>query len=423
MRMESQLRPLGLVLILCVLHCCSLSAAQVNGTLPGTLPNCSFPAVYAFGDSLTDVGNAIAAFPEKFASSESSPYGAQFPMHAADRYSDGKLFIDYMAFGVRRRPIYAMLRSTGGDFTYGTNFAASGSSARNTTYWSRDGGFYTPFSLDIQAQWKKRYQERLWYYENMNPGIVSQSLPFLNSTGKSLYVVYAGYQDYFMSLYDSVLTPQQALLIVPDVVLGIEVLIEKLVTVQSFVPPTNVLVTFPAAETILVANLPPLGCIPAMLTQFQNPNASYDTYGCLSELNAITSAHNQYLSESVIALRAKYPTVKILYGDIHGVYTDILNDPLKYNVTQPLKACCGVGGAYNFNTAVWCSSIGLVGNELVNLTTAPCANRAAHLSWDGIHTSDTFNKAAATAFLNGEFITPAGGFNCSPDFRFWDART
>lgn len=56
--------------------------------------------------------------------------------------------------------------------------------------------------------------------------VVSQSLPFLNSTGKSLYVVYAGYQDYFMSLYDSVLTPQQALLIVPDVVLGIEVLIE-----------------------------------------------------------------------------------------------------------------------------------------------------------------------------------------------------
>lgn len=74
------------------------------------------------------------------------------------------------AFGVRRRPIYAALRATGGDFTYGTNFAVSGSSARNTTYWSRDGGFYTPFSLDVQVQWKKRYQERLWFYENLNPG-------------------------------------------------------------------------------------------------------------------------------------------------------------------------------------------------------------------------------------------------------------
>lgn len=92
------------------------------------------------------------------------------------------------------------------------------------------------------------------------------------------------------------------------------------------------------------------------------------------------------------------------------------------DVTAPLKACCGVGGAYNFNKEVQCSYTGMVGNEFVNLTTAPCANRAAHLSWDGIHPSNTFNKAAATALLSGRHITPAGGLNCSPDFRFWDSR-
>jgi hypothetical protein len=74
------------------------------------------------------------------------------------------------AFGVRRRPIYPVLRGTGSDFTYGTNFAASGSSARNVTYWSKDSGFYTPFSLDVQMKWRSRYQERLWFYENANPG-------------------------------------------------------------------------------------------------------------------------------------------------------------------------------------------------------------------------------------------------------------
>lgn len=407
------------LILLCLLHCCSLSAAQTNSSLP----NCTFPAVYAFGDSLTDVGNAIATYPEKFQHSELDPYGVEFPQHPADRYSDGKLFIDFLAFGVRRRPIYAFMRSTGGDFTYGTNFAVSGSSARNVTYWNRDAGFYTPFSLDIQGQWKKRYQERLWFYENLNPGIVSQSLPFLNNTGKSLYLIYAGFQDYFMSLYDNTLTPQQALLIVPDVVKAIEYLVDELVKVQGFnPPPLNQRVEFPTAQNILIANLPPLGCIPAMLTQFQSPNASYDTYGCLDEINAISAAHNQYLMESVIALRAKYPTVKIYHGDMHGVFTDILTNPLAYNVTQPLKACCGVGGSYNFNKDVWCSYTGKVGNEFVNLTTAPCANRQAHLSWDGIHTSNTFNKAAATAFLTGKHITPTGGFNCNPEFINFDAR-
>lgn len=63
--------------------------------------------------------------------------------------------------------------------------------------------------------------------------VVFQSLPFLNNTGKSLYLVYAGYQDYFMSLYDSILTPQQALMIVPDVVKAIEILIEVSIAVLS----------------------------------------------------------------------------------------------------------------------------------------------------------------------------------------------
>lgn len=60
------------------------------------LPNCSYPAVYSFGDSLTDTGNSIAAFPDQFAQVELDPYGVEFPMHAADRYSDGKLPIDYL---------------------------------------------------------------------------------------------------------------------------------------------------------------------------------------------------------------------------------------------------------------------------------------------------------------------------------------
>ena len=60
------------------------------------LPNCSFPAVYAFGDSLTDVGNAIAAYPEKFGHSEKDPFGVEFPTHPADRFTDGKLFIDFL---------------------------------------------------------------------------------------------------------------------------------------------------------------------------------------------------------------------------------------------------------------------------------------------------------------------------------------
>lgn len=83
---------------------------------------------------------------------------------------------------------------------------------------------------------------------------------------------------------------------------------------------------------ILVINLPPLGCIPAMLTLFlDNMPASYDSGGCFKKINNITSHHNDLLEKSVIALRVKYPAVKFFYGDLHSVYIDILTDPRSYS--------------------------------------------------------------------------------------------
>lgn len=78
-----------LFLLLIGFGCLELAEAQ-------ELQNCSFSAVYSFGDSLTDNGNAIAALPEQFIDSESNPNGVNFPHHAADRYCDGRLLVDYI---------------------------------------------------------------------------------------------------------------------------------------------------------------------------------------------------------------------------------------------------------------------------------------------------------------------------------------
>ena len=61
-----------------------------------SLKTCEYPAVYGFGDSLIDVGNSIAALPRQFAVAEVDPYGIYWPLHAADRLSDGKLFVDFV---------------------------------------------------------------------------------------------------------------------------------------------------------------------------------------------------------------------------------------------------------------------------------------------------------------------------------------
>lgn len=78
-------------------------------------------------------------------------------------------FENFAAFGIRRRPNYAILRGTASDFTYGSNFATAGASARNSSAWVKQTGFNTPFSLEVQLQWLVRYKVRLGYYYNQNP--------------------------------------------------------------------------------------------------------------------------------------------------------------------------------------------------------------------------------------------------------------
>lgn len=381
-----------LVLVL-VLTCWMQVIAAANTT---NVTTCSFSAVYAFGDSLIDVGNAIAAFPNQFAYAEESPNGVSWPSHSADRMSDGKLLVDFISFGGTLGPTYPWFRSIATDLEFGTNFGCAGATAENQTEdWTPDSGFNTPFSLDIQLQWLRRYKVRLEYYYNQT--WVNQSLPEISTLNTSVYMVQAGFQDYFFPLYYKNSTTKKLLKRVPKVVSAISDMLEGL---ADF-----------GATAVFVVNVPPIGCFPALLTVYPKSSDKYDSYGCLKSINNISTTHNAALEEQVISLRSKYPNVTYYLLDFYSAYTDILADPAAYNITETLKACCGSGGSYNFNKEVTCSEVGKVGNQQVNLTVSTCSNPKAYLSWDGIHPSHAANRAAATDFFNGKHITPSG-FGC-----------
>jgi hypothetical protein len=70
------------------------------------------------------------------------------------------------ALGVKREPIYPVLRGMAGDLKYGTNFAAYGSPARPMKVWNKDDPINVPFLLDYQHQWSERYKIRVWFYKS-----------------------------------------------------------------------------------------------------------------------------------------------------------------------------------------------------------------------------------------------------------------
>lgn len=81
----------------------------------------------------------------------------------------------------------------------------------------------------------------------------------------------------------------------------------------------------------MIVNLPPLGCLPALLTLYPKKDSSqYDTYGCLDTLNKISKTHNILLDSRVADLRTNYTNATFYVADYYNVYRDVLKSPADY---------------------------------------------------------------------------------------------
>lgn len=70
---------------------CSIITNYSIVAVAGDSKKCEFPAIYNFGDSNSDTGGLSAAFGQP-----GYPYGESFFHHAAGRYCDGRLLVDFI---------------------------------------------------------------------------------------------------------------------------------------------------------------------------------------------------------------------------------------------------------------------------------------------------------------------------------------
>lgn len=120
-----------------------------------------FKKIYAFGDSYTDTGNTHSATgPSSFNYVSNPPYGRTFFHHPTNRYSDGRLVIDFVAESLSL-PFLPPYRNPKADKTYGVNFAVAGSTAIRHRFFVRNNLTLnvTPQSLQTQLTWFNRFLE------------------------------------------------------------------------------------------------------------------------------------------------------------------------------------------------------------------------------------------------------------------------
>ncbi|XP_019162608.1 PREDICTED: GDSL esterase/lipase At1g31550-like [Ipomoea nil] len=367
--------------------------------IPSRITAECYTSIFAFGDSLTDVGNRVIlsddptnlhmAYP---------PYGETFFHHPTGRCSDGRLIIDFIAeyYGLPYMPPSAAVMMNGGinrsDIEGGVNFAVAGAATVDSAFYEERGinNPNTNCSLRVQMGWLK---ELLPFF----CGTPSECHERLKS---SLFVVGPfGSNDYRNGLSQEK-DIDEIKSYVPIVIGAINDAINDLIEL--------------GAKTIMVPSTSPDGCLACVLTDFESSNkVDYDQdTGCLNWMNELDDYHNQHLQQQLHTIRYRNPNVDIIYADFYNISMELYRYPEKYGFIRSLAACCGVGGKYKFNDDVRCGDIEV----------KSCGEPWHHIEWDGFHMTERANKLVSMALLDGTCTTPPINTLCasSPKFTYYD---
>ncbi|KAL3643498.1 hypothetical protein CASFOL_014313 [Castilleja foliolosa] len=338
-----------------------------------------FESIVSFGDSLADTGNQILLRPaDDLPRSAHPPYGRTFFHRPTGRCSDGRLVIDFIAQSLGLpllQPYVGGGEINGGrSFTKGVNFAVAGASALDYNFYENIGihNKETNVSLGTQLDWLKQFLATI----PDGRKYLQRSLVIMGEIGGNDYnhpIMQGDNLEMIQSL-------------VPAVVDYIGSTIQELIKL--------------GAKTMLVPGNFPIGCLPIYLTQFKASSTGKDydpKTGCLNWFNKFSRYHNKMLRKELKHIQQLNPHVVIIYADYYNVAMRFFLSPNEFGFTKGvLRACCGVGGPYNFNASTQCG---------ISPATC-CDDTSSFASWDGLHFTESAYKWITQGLLAGPYTIP-----------------
>ncbi|KAH7289137.1 hypothetical protein KP509_31G059800 [Ceratopteris richardii] len=359
---------------------------------------CEAPLVI-FGASMIDVGENANAQPLTV-QSEFVPYGVDYFGKPVARFSNGRVIADFLSQKLGYGLLDAYLNSVNPRFTYGVDFASSGSTAvsgSQTGSAARGSGL---FPLDTQVKQYKLFKSKIMDLEAENKDLTLLRLPSILKLTRGIHVMMPAHNDYSNVLVSS--ANLDAPTLVSAVVSAIELALRG--------------IHGEGARTMILMNVLPLGCAPSFLGfALTNPSLQKDKDSCIASYNAVVDLHNAELKKMVESLRTELSWTGLVLFDLNAIYLDAVRNPSKYAVTKPLAACCGAGAnEYNINLAIPCGKSGTVNGTTV--TAGRCSDPSQYISWDGLHPTESFAEYIASAMLKGEFTYPSFSLDeaCKP---------
>ncbi|CAD6207623.1 unnamed protein product [Miscanthus lutarioriparius] len=368
---------LGLLLLLAVV---ATTAAPAVGAAPAAAAATPpFRRVYAFGDSFTDTGNTHSTTgPYSFGYVSSPPYGATFFHRSTNRYSDGRLVVDFLAEALalpNYLPPYLSSNSNSSNATtaVGVNFAVAGATAIEHDFFARNNLSIdvTPQSIMTQLDWFDAHLRAASAGAKTRER-VADALFWVGEIGANDYA-------YTVVARDTIPPKLVRTMAVQRVTAFVEGLLQR------------------GAKYVIVQGLPLTGCLPLAMTLARADDR--DAVGCAASSNRQSYVHNRRLLAGLRELRRRHPGAVVAYADYYAAHLAVMRAPARYGFAEPFRTCCGSGGgAYNFDLFATCGS--------PQVTTA-CARPAEYVNWDGVHMTEAMYKVVAGMFFRDAYCRPA----------------
>ncbi|KAF4353054.1 hypothetical protein G4B88_010043 [Cannabis sativa] len=121
-----------------------------------------------------------------------------------------------------------------------------------------------------------------------------------------------------------------------------------------------------------VTSLPPLGCLPGMITLF-----GLGKDECVDRLNYDALSFNRRLNSTSQALKQRLDDLNLVVLDLyHPLYSIILINPIQNGFLETRKGCCGTG---LFESAMLCNALSI----------GTCSNASNYIDFELAHIYDS----------------------------------
>ncbi|KAL9269870.1 GDSL esterase/lipase-like protein [Drosera capensis] len=339
---------------LSIIFCSSSAQREQLGRQYGDKASKGTPsAIFVFGDSTVDPGNnnyiltlVRANFP---------PYGRDFPNHVATgRFSNGFLATDFIAkhYGIKKYvPAYLDPTLSDEELMTGVSFGSALSGFDPLT-----SQFNGVISMVKQVEYFKECKSRI--------DVVLGKEKANELINKSVFIVSAGTNDFVANYFASPI--RQAMFSVAEYQHFL------LQNVHNFIME----LWKEGATKIAMAGLPPIGCLPMVITLYAQNLTEHRA--CLESLSSVAREYNHLLQQELNTTLDKLTMydhhVKLVYLDIYDPMESMIHQAAKFGFKEVSRGCCGTG---YLESSFLCNSLSPV-----------CEDAAKYVFWDSIHPTE-----------------------------------